>query len=46
VYVEAGAAELLPVARGQRSWAAAIADRSVTAYGPPALVSAMTGWFA
>lgn len=45
VYVEAGAADLLPVARGQRTWADAIDDRSVTAYGPPELVAAMTGWF-
>lgn len=46
VYVEAGADDLLPVARGRRTWADAIADRSVTAYGPPELVSAMPGWFA
>lgn len=46
VYVEAGADDLLPVARGQRTWADAIGDGSVTAYGPPELVSAMTGWFA
>lgn len=46
VYVEAGAEELIPVARGRRTWADAIDDGSVTAYGPPELVSAMTGWFA
>lgn len=46
VYVEAGAADLLPVARGERAWADAIADGSVTAYGPPDLISAMPGWFA
>lgn len=46
VYIEAGAADLLPVARGQRTWADAIADGSVIAYGPPELVSAMTAWFA
>ncbi len=46
VYVEAGAADLLPVARGQRSWADAIASGSVTAYGPPTLVAALPGWFA
>lgn len=46
VYVEAGADDLLPVARGRRTWADAIADRSVTAYGPPELVSAMPSWFA
>lgn len=45
VYVEAGGAGLQPVARGQRTWADAIADGSVTAYGPPELLSAMTGWF-
>jgi len=45
VYVEAGATDLLPVARGQRTWADAIQDGSVTAYGPPELVSAMAGWF-
>jgi DNA-binding HxlR family transcriptional regulator len=46
VYVEAGAEDLLPVARGQRTWADAIGDGSVAAYGPPELVSAMPGWFA
>lgn len=46
VYVEAGADDLLPVARGQRTWADAIDDGSVAAFGPPELVSAMAGWFA
>ena len=45
VYVEADAAALLPVARGQRTWADAIGDKSVTAYGPPELVSALSLWF-
>ena len=45
VYVEAGADALLPVARGQRTWADAIGTGSVAAYGPPELVSAMAGWF-
>ena len=45
VYVEAGADDLLPVARGQRTWSDAIADGSVAVYGPPELVSAMPGWF-
>ena len=45
VYVEADAADLLPVARGQRTWADAIGDKSVTAYGPPELVSALSLWF-
>ncbi len=43
VYVEAGASALLPVARGERTWADAIGDGSVVAYGPPQLVSAMSG---
>jgi DNA-binding HxlR family transcriptional regulator len=46
VYVEAGAADLLPVARGSRTWSEAIGDGSVSVYGPPELVTAMTGWFA
>ncbi len=46
VYVEASAANLMDVARGRRRWTEAIADRSVTAYGPPELVSAMPTWFA
>lgn len=45
VYVEAGADDLMPIARGQRTWADAIGDGSVTAYGPPELVSALSGWF-
>jgi DNA-binding HxlR family transcriptional regulator len=45
VYVEAGVDGLLPVARGRRTWADAIGDGSVTAYGAPHLVSAMTRWF-
>ena len=45
VYVEAAAVDLLPVARGQRAWADAIADQSVAVYGPPELVSAIPGWF-
>ncbi len=45
VYVEGGVHDLLPIARGQRSWADAIGDGSVTAYGPPQLVSALAGWF-
>ena len=45
VYIEADAADLFPVARGQRSWADAIADGSVTAFGPPELVAALSGWF-
>ena len=45
VYVEAAVDDLLRVARGERTWSDAIADRSVSAYGPPELVSAMSGWF-
>jgi DNA-binding HxlR family transcriptional regulator len=46
VYVEGGAEGLLSVARGQRTWADAIGDGSLAAYGPPELVAAMPGWFA
>src|SRR5688572_15401236 len=45
VYVEAGVDDLLPIARGRRTWSDAIGDGSVTAYGAPQLVSALTGWF-
>lgn len=45
VYVEAGADDLLPIARGQRAWSDAIDDGSVVAYGRPELVSAMGDWF-
>lgn len=45
VYVEAGASELLPVARGQRTWAHAVDSGGVTAYGPPGLVSKLDDWF-
>jgi hypothetical protein len=45
VYVEADAAALHPIARGLRSWADALADRSVRVYGEPGLVSALPGWF-
>ena len=45
VYVEADAAQLLPIARGLRDWKAAIADGSVHLYGNPALVQDIPGWF-
>jgi DNA-binding HxlR family transcriptional regulator len=45
VYVEAGGDDLLPIARGGRSWSQAIRDGSVSAYGPPELVAAMSDWF-
>jgi DNA-binding HxlR family transcriptional regulator len=45
VYVEADAADLYPIARGSRSWAAALADGSVRAYGEPDLIAGLPGWF-
>lgn len=45
VYLEADAGGLLPVARGERAWSEALADRSVELYGEPALVAAAPGWF-
>jgi DNA-binding HxlR family transcriptional regulator len=45
VYVEAGADDLVPIARGERTWSDAIGDGSVSAYGAPELVSAMGDWF-
>lgn len=45
VYLEADAADLYPVARGVRSWSAAIGDGSVRIYGEPDLAAALPGWF-
>jgi DNA-binding HxlR family transcriptional regulator len=45
VYVEAAADALLPVARGERTWADAVGDGSVSVYGAPELVSALSQWF-
>lgn len=45
VYLEADAAGLLPVARGERPWSEALADRSVDLYGEPDLVAATPSWF-
>ena len=45
VYVEGDADDLLPIARGQRTWSDAVGDGSVSAYGAPELVSALSGWF-
>ena len=45
VYVEASAGALFPIARGRRSWADALADRSVRLYGHPELVAGLPGWF-
>jgi DNA-binding HxlR family transcriptional regulator len=45
LYVEADAAALYPIARGIRSWADAMADRSVRVYGHPDLVAQLPAWF-
>ncbi len=45
VYVEAGLAVLLSLARGHQRWRDAIAGRSVHVFGDPALVAALPGWF-
>ncbi|MEO7294924.1 MAG: helix-turn-helix domain-containing protein [Candidatus Limnocylindria bacterium] len=45
VYVEADAAALFPIARGERGWTDAIADGSVQIYGDPELIVALPDWF-
>jgi len=45
VYVEAGAAALFPIARGERNWAEAIDAGSVRVYGDPGLVENLPAWF-
>lgn len=45
VYLEADADELLPVARGERDIADAIAYRSIEIYGAPELRGALPSWF-
>jgi DNA-binding HxlR family transcriptional regulator len=45
VYIESDVHALYPVARGERSMAAAIDDGSVQLFGDPALVEALPGWF-
>jgi len=45
VYVEADAEAMYPIARGQRAWAAAVADGSVELFGEPTLVQALPTWF-
>lgn len=45
VFVAADAAAIYPIARGTRSWSAAIADRSVDVSGEPTLVRALPQWF-
>jgi DNA-binding HxlR family transcriptional regulator len=46
IYVEADAAALFPISRGQRDWTDAIADGSVHVYGDPRLVKSLPAWFA
>lgn len=41
VYIEAG----ITVLRGRRSWADAMADGSIAAFGNPDLVSQLPSWF-
>jgi len=45
VYVEANADRLLPIARGRRDWATAIAAGDVHVFGEPELIRALPGWF-
>jgi DNA-binding HxlR family transcriptional regulator len=45
VYVEADAADLYPVAHGDRAWTEVIADRTVRLDGEPSLVASLPGWF-
>ena len=45
VFVEADSVALLPLARGERDWASAIAEGSIQLYGEPKLVRALPGWF-
>jgi DNA-binding HxlR family transcriptional regulator len=45
VYVEASPAALLPVSRGERPLASAIADGTVSVYGYPVLTGALSRWF-
>ena len=45
VYVEAGTTVLLALARGRRSWADAMADGSIAAFGNPDLIRQIPRWF-
>jgi len=45
VFVEAGITVMLALARGRRSWADAIADGSVAAFGNPELAAQLPSWF-
>ena len=46
VYLEADVRSLYPVARGERSMAAAVDDGSIRLFGEPDLVEALPAWFA
>lgn len=45
VYIEASVPVLFALARGHRSWASALEDGSVQAFGDPLLVEQLPGWF-
>lgn len=45
VHVEADAADIYPIARGQRRWSDAVADGSVQLFGDPTLIRALPAWF-
>lgn len=45
VHVEADAAAIYPLARGQRRWSDAVADGSVQLFGEPSLIRALPAWF-
>jgi DNA-binding HxlR family transcriptional regulator len=45
LYFEGDPSSLYSVARGQRDWTEALADRSVHVYGDPALIRELPGWF-
>jgi DNA-binding HxlR family transcriptional regulator len=45
IQVEADAAALYPIARGLRSWQAAVTDRSIRLFGDPRLIRQLPDWF-
>jgi DNA-binding HxlR family transcriptional regulator len=45
VHVDGDAVVLLPIARGQQSWADALAHGSIRLFGDPALVARVPTWF-
>jgi DNA-binding HxlR family transcriptional regulator len=45
VHVEADAAALYPISRGQAEWQAAIDAHRVRLFGEPSLIRALPGWF-